>query len=113
MSMAEGGALRVVVAWSTAPREVSELELSLPQGSTVDDALRASGIASAWPGWSDAGCGLFVWGRAAPLTQRLRDGDRVEILRGLRVDPKVARRERFASQGARAAGLFSRRGPPR
>jgi putative ubiquitin-RnfH superfamily antitoxin RatB of RatAB toxin-antitoxin module len=30
----------------------------------------------------------------------------VEIYRPLTVDPKVARRERFAKQGARATGLF-------
>ena len=41
----------------------------------------------------------------------LRDGDRVEIYRPLRVDPKVARRERFRKQGARAAGLFAQRRP--
>jgi hypothetical protein len=37
--------------------------------------------------------------------------DRVEIYRPLQVDPKVARRERFASQGARTTGLFARRAP--
>ncbi|MCB2018938.1 MAG: RnfH family protein, partial [Hydrogenophaga sp.] len=41
----------------------------------------------------------------------LRDGDRLELYRPLRVDPKVARRERFVGQGAKAAGLFSRRRP--
>jgi putative ubiquitin-RnfH superfamily antitoxin RatB of RatAB toxin-antitoxin module len=35
----------------------------------------------------------------------------VEIYRGLLVDPKVARRERFRKQGARAAGLFAKRRP--
>jgi putative ubiquitin-RnfH superfamily antitoxin RatB of RatAB toxin-antitoxin module len=38
----------------------------------------------------------------------LRDQDRVEIYRGLRVDPKVARRERFNRQGAKRAGLFAK-----
>ena len=41
----------------------------------------------------------------------LREGDRVEVLRELRVDPKVARRERFNQQGARSTGLFARRRP--
>ncbi|MDH5708755.1 MAG: RnfH family protein, partial [Hylemonella sp.] len=39
--------------------------------------------------------------------QVLRDLDRVELYRPLKVDPKVARRERFARQGARGAGLFA------
>ena len=38
--------------------------------------------------------------------QVLRDQDRIEIYRPLRVDPKVARRERFVKQGSRGAGLF-------
>jgi len=41
----------------------------------------------------------------------LRAGDRLEIYRPLRVDPKVARRERFAKQGARTTGLFARQRP--
>jgi putative ubiquitin-RnfH superfamily antitoxin RatB of RatAB toxin-antitoxin module len=44
-----------------------------------------------------------------PLTHGLRAGDRIEGYRTLRVDPKVARRERFARQGARSAGLFARK----
>ncbi|MBW8723026.1 MAG: RnfH family protein, partial [Polaromonas sp.] len=35
-------------------------------------------------------------------------GDRLEIYRGLRVDPKVARRERFNRQGVKRAGLFAK-----
>jgi putative ubiquitin-RnfH superfamily antitoxin RatB of RatAB toxin-antitoxin module len=35
----------------------------------------------------------------------------VEIYRPLRVDPKVARRERFVKQGARTAGLFVKKRP--
>ena len=41
----------------------------------------------------------------------VQDGDRLELYRSLTVDPKLARRQRFASQGARAAGLFARRRP--
>ncbi|EXU78428.1 hypothetical protein AX13_16930, partial [Comamonas aquatica DA1877] len=34
-----------------------------------------------------------------------------ELYQPLKVDPKVARRERFAQQGARGAGLFASRRP--
>jgi putative ubiquitin-RnfH superfamily antitoxin RatB of RatAB toxin-antitoxin module len=50
---------------------------------------------------------IGVWGRRASLKQTLRENDRVEIYRALRVDPKVARRERFTRQGSRSAGLFA------
>ena len=52
---------------------------------------------------------LSIWGRKATPGQSLRDGDRLEWLRPLRVDPKRARRERFQQQGARNTGLFARR----
>ena len=54
-------------------------------------------------------CG--VWGHKALPESVLRDGDRVELYRDLRVDPNVARRERFVGQGSRNAGLFAQRRP--
>ncbi len=53
--------------------------------------------------------GRWLWhlgGVHARLDTVLTSGDRVELYRALTVDPKVARRERFAQQGARGAGLF-------
>ena len=99
---------RVTVAWSPAPRDVREAHLQLPQGSTVRDAVLASG----GPG-ADAldGADFGVWGHRCTGDQVLREGDRVEVYRGLLVDPKVARRERFRKQGARATGLFAKRRP--
>ena len=35
----------------------------------------------------------------------------IELCRALRVDPKVARRERFKQQGARRTGLFAKKRP--
>ena len=46
-----------------------------------------------------------------PLAYMLRADDRVEVYRPLQVDPKVARRERFVRQGAKSAGLFTKRRP--
>ena len=104
--------MRVTVAWSPAPRQVKEWQLELPEGATVGDALAASGLPQACPGWEALPLSLSVWGRAQALGHCLRDQDRVEVLRPLRVDPKVARRERFTQQGSRGTGLFSR-GPRR
>ncbi len=95
----------VTVAWSPAPRQVQEVALNLPAGATVRAAVEASGV----PNAGDARVG--VWGRKAALDQPLREGDRVEVYRALRVDPKLARRERFGRQGARGAGLFAQRRP--
>lgn len=100
---------RVTVAWSPAPREVLEWVLQLPDGSTAQDALLASGWREAWPGAEIADAELGIWGRRCPRDQVLHEGDRLEVYRPLKVDPKVARRERFRKQGSRAAGLFAQR----
>jgi putative ubiquitin-RnfH superfamily antitoxin RatB of RatAB toxin-antitoxin module len=97
--------VRVTVAWSPAARKVIERAVELPLGATAAQALAAVGQAE------PADDALSIWGRKAGLTQVLADGDRVELCRPLRVDPKVARRERFNQQGSRRAGLFSNRRP--
>ncbi len=110
--------ISVVVAFAPAPRRVHERVLKLPAGTTVAQALAASGLDNECPELRDvlpdqtqaADTGIFgIWGRKTTLQHVLRDGDRLEIYRPLRVDPKVARRERFEQQGAKRAGLFAQR----
>jgi hypothetical protein len=85
---------------------VREVVLNLAPDSTVLEALQASGQLQLFPSINQSTTIVGVWGRKASLEQPLRENDRVEIYRPLTVDPKVARRERFAKQGARTAGLF-------
>lgn len=103
--MAERGLLTVQVVWVDALAQVQERSVLLPVGAQVHDALRACGLESD----TQAACG--VWGRVQSLGHGLQPGDRVELYQPLKVDPKVARRERFAQQGARGAGLFASRRP--
>jgi putative ubiquitin-RnfH superfamily antitoxin RatB of RatAB toxin-antitoxin module len=107
--MASGAPLRVTVVYSPQQREVLEWQVDVPPGATARNALQASGLGEVLDAtrWNDAGIGL--WGRRCALDQPLRDADRIEVYRPLQVDPKVARRERFRRQGARAAGLFARK----
>lgn len=96
--------LCVEVVFSREAGQTQEWTLRLPPGARLQDALRAVGL-------EGSACATGVWGRRAERDQLLREGDRVELYRPLLVDPKVARRERFARQGARGAGLFSRQRP--
>ena len=107
--MAEG-VLNLLVVYSPAAREVVERPVELPQPATVAQALAASGLLQAF-GLDAARLRLGIWGRKATLEQPVRDMDRIEIYRPLTVDPKVARRDRFAKQGSRTPGLFARRRP--
>ena len=104
-----GSSLRVILCVSLAARQCNEIELELPAGSTLLDAIRASGaLAGLDAAWVDS-LETGIWGRKQSPGQVLQDGDRVELYRPLKVDPKVARRERFSRQGAGTTGLFSKR----
>jgi putative ubiquitin-RnfH superfamily antitoxin RatB of RatAB toxin-antitoxin module len=88
--------------------------VELPETATVQQGLEAlqSLLKQHAPKdcpTDDATLTLAIWGRKAAPDQRLREGDRLEWIRPLRVDPKLARRERFQKQGARTTGLFARR----
>jgi uncharacterized protein len=88
---------RVEIVYSATARQVDGVALVVPPASTVRDALVASGLLERHGLSIDAvRCG--VWGRRCDLAQGLRDGDRVEIYRGLTVDPKEARRLRYKGQ---------------
>lgn len=103
--------IRISVVYAPVPRNVKEVHLTLADGSTVANALQASGLLVQFADLNPQGMLAGVWGRRTGLNQVLHDQDRVEIYRPLKVDPKVARRERFASQGAKTAGLFAKRRP--
>ena len=106
----DGAALYVTVVVCVAPRSVVERAVQLPAGATVADALKACGAQQLLPaGPHPVAVGL--WGRQVASDCLLAQGDRVEVYRALKVDPKVARRERFARQGARTTGLFARQRP--
>jgi putative ubiquitin-RnfH superfamily antitoxin RatB of RatAB toxin-antitoxin module len=105
----ESDTVRVTVCHCAAPRELFETDVVLPVGGTVRMAIEAAGLGTRFPALDLQLAGAGVWGRRVGPEHCLGDGDRVEVYRPLRVDPKLARRERFRKQGVRAAGLFARR----
>lgn len=109
--MAAEAPLRVTVVHAPAPRALWEVELLLAPGTRVQEALQRSGLMDLFAELARCDGALGIWGRACTAEQVLRDRDRIEVYRPLQVDPKVARRERFVRQGARAAGLFAKRRP--
>jgi len=84
--------IAVEIAYADPERQLLR-KVEIAANSTVADALGASAIAAELPaGFEPAGYGIFS--RIASLQTRLKDGDRVEIYRPLRADPKEARRRR-------------------
>jgi putative ubiquitin-RnfH superfamily antitoxin RatB of RatAB toxin-antitoxin module len=74
-------------------------------------ALENSSIFNEFPALKPQALRAGVWGKQCETDHVLQDTDRVEIYRKLRVDPKVARRERFNKQGSKGAGLFATNRP--
>ena len=79
-----------------AGREAGEAEQHF--GQQDDTALRASGLAALHPPQDAV---LARWGRKVEATAPLAEGDRIEWLRPLVVDPKESRRLRYRAQGVR------------
>lgn len=98
---AAAASLRVTVAYSPAAGEVDAVRLQLPMGSTVADAIAASGLLQRHP--AAVGLPVGIWGRKQELTDAVRDADRVEIYRPLQCDPKEARRLRYRDKAQKAA----------
>jgi putative ubiquitin-RnfH superfamily antitoxin RatB of RatAB toxin-antitoxin module len=90
--------LTVEVVYSPAAREVWRWQGEVDGDATLGDALRASGVADVHPGIDWATAAVGIWGRQRPVQAPLRDGDRVEVYRPLKVDPKEARRLRYRKQ---------------
>jgi len=119
MSGTTGPALRCSVFWSDGAGGELLRELELPAGATLADAVLASGIAARLPdaSWREpAGAlRLAVWGRLRDAGEALHDGDRVDVTRPLRIDPKEARRLRARGaerrKAARGASRPRARGP--
>jgi len=85
--------MRIEVVYALAQKQ-ERIFLELPSGSTVLDAIQASGLLQRLPQIEFDRVG--VWGRALSPDAGLRDLDRVEIYRPLIADPKDIRRKRAA-----------------
>ena len=106
-----GQRVKVSVLYSPAARQVREWTLELAEGCSLAQALAQSGLFAEFPQLQTGRLTVGVWGRKRPMAYLLNDSDRIEIYRSLRVDPKVARRERFNNQGAKSARLFAKSRP--
>ena len=103
-----GPAISVAVVWAT-PRTQDIVPLRLPAGSTVGEALARSGLAGTW-GFDPDRVTFAVHGRRARRDATLRDGDRIDVLRPLSVDPMDARRRRAETKPLPRGAPRARRG---
>lgn len=83
----------------------------LAPGTTVAQALQASGFAREFPDLDAWVLGVGIYGRRVAPDTPLADGDRIEIYRALSFDPKESRRRRAEHRRAKQAEQGRKRPP--
>ena len=78
------------------PEKQQMISLQLPAGSTVREAIDASGLLQKHPEIDLAKNKIGIFGKLTKPDAALRDQDRVEIYRPLIADPKEVRKQRAA-----------------
>jgi uncharacterized protein len=87
--------LRIEVVYALPSRQ-ELIRISLPSGTTVRQAVEASGVLEKHPEIDLSTNKLGVFAKLVKPDTVLRDRDRVEIYRPLIADPKEVRKQRAA-----------------
>lgn len=80
------------------PNNQAIIPLQVEEGTTIEQAIRLSGILETFPDIDLSVNKVGVFSKLGKLNQVLREKDRVEIYRKLIADPKEIRKQR-AAQG--------------
>lgn len=83
--------MNVGVAYANATGQLW-LEIDVPEGSTVQDAIEQSGILNRFPDINLEEQKIGIYGKFVKLHTCLNDGDRVEIYRPITCDPTQVER---------------------
>lgn len=76
------------------PDKQKILAITMKEHSTVEQAIIESGMMALFDDIDLAKNKVGIWNRAARLTDKLEEGDRIEIYRPLLADPKEVRKRR-------------------
>jgi hypothetical protein len=87
--------INVEVAYAIPEKQVI-IPVNVDVGTTIGGAIVQSGIMMEFPDLDIENSQVGIFGKVAPMTKVLADGDRVEIYRPLKADPKEVRRQRAA-----------------
>ncbi len=85
--------LTVTLCYATPTEEILRA-LSVAPGTTLGEAITASGLLAELPGFDLATHPVGIFGKKKPLDTVLREHDRIELYRPLVADPKDSRRRR-------------------
>ena len=95
--------LTIEIAYAL-PLKQELVHLQMPAGSTVQQAIEASGLKQKYPEIDLSKNKVGVLGKLSKLDAPQRDRDRVEIYRPLIADPKEVRKKRVEEGKAMKKG---------
>ncbi len=90
--------IHIEVAYAT-PEAQTIIPLDVEEGCTLETAVDRSGILERFPEINLNQQKVGIFSKQRQLTDVVKDGERIEIYRGLLVDPKAARRQRAVAAG--------------
>lgn len=85
------------------PGEQELITLDVDQGTTVEQAIKLSGILERYSDIDLSKNKVGIFGKVTKVDEELRDKDRIEIYRPLIADPKESRRKRAEKKEAKTA----------
>lgn len=85
--------MKIVIVYALPDRQVVR-GMEVGEGTTLAAAVELSGLLAEFPEINLGMNPMGIYGRVIAKDAVLRDGDRIEIYRPLRVEPKEARRKR-------------------
>lgn len=87
--------IKVSVAYALSAQQIW-MPLELETGATVQDAIARSGLLEKFPEIDLENQKVGIFGKVADLNAEVKEGDRVEIYRGITADPKAVKRKKAA-----------------
>jgi hypothetical protein len=87
--------LQIEVTYAKPDRQ-DVVRLRVPEGSTIQHAIEASGLTQRYPEIDLAKTKVGIYGKLSRMDTVVRERDRVEIYRPLIADPKEVRKQRAA-----------------
>lgn len=94
--MADAGQVTVEIAYALPDEQVIHRQ-EVAAGTTIDQAIRLSGLLEKFPDIDLTKQKVGIFGKLKKMDQPLREGDRIEIYRPLIADPKEVRKQRAAA----------------
>jgi putative ubiquitin-RnfH superfamily antitoxin RatB of RatAB toxin-antitoxin module len=88
--------MNVGVCYADSDRQLW-LRMEVPDESTVEQAIRYSGILERFPEIDLGVQKVGIFGKLVKLDTPVKEGDRIEIYRPITADPKTVRRRKIAS----------------